>query len=760
MPYIANGREVSVIAGPVTHIGQQLADGASVVDRWLGVQYAEHPIFGARWRPAVDYTHPAGTFRGFAEPLGERLAYLNIWRPAAVAPLGGWPVVVWMHDAGQAKPDGAALAALGCLVVVVEYPSGPLGVFWAPSDGAPVGISHSFLASALRWINRRIWAFGGSRRRLTLAGGKAALLLSEDPAAAGLFTRAWYHNAGGDQQRWTAEAAGGTPGYTQLMSSFRSALQGLSGAIPGHADLGRKADHWYVDAGKVFRSPDGSRFVARGAVIQPSTYVLHEYRTDYRYRTRFGQVTRPDGTVVATGAATGISEPTYSGKHNWISAAYTTDQVNRMADAGINCVIINLEPACRYSPAYIDPIDGLAYPSEMDQIDQTIDAATARGMAVMLRQANDQAPRQQVTEFMVWLVERYRDRPNIWLNPANEHNCFGIRQPDGSLVGNPNCKIGYVWADDIGAHIKAMRGAGWTAPIVINTIGWSGDAATVLRYMDGRAEFWSDPNLIIGMHHYKRAGDPDFNTARRAETEAAWQPVLDSRYCSLVEECGPNNLGIRDLDPGLNPPNSGDQAEWAETQLYFQQFFPWLGAKIEAGRSHGFIAFNWGAYDPVQQRHRENSLRRVGSDNAWTGWGELYRDHYLTRGYGASFATLKAAIGAVGYPEAVRRHMPAAHASSGGAQRQRLAAEGVRVLYDTAIQAPPHLPAVPMVFAADEDNRAAAEAMINAVPGSAFGVATEADHPLGGGAVSQALYRLSLSGNPGIPSGQMTSVAS
>ena len=215
-----------------THVQQGIVSGieGNGVAAFLGVPYAAAPVGSLRWRrpaapPAwqdarradrfaancMQRMTPAGIGPWTSEYLAhgkvsEDCLFLNIWTPArSVAER--LPVLVWIHGgafySGSASVpiyDGQALAALGVIVVSLNY---RLGVFGFLADsrlsveaGQPGSGDYGLLDqnAALRWIQANIAAFGGDSGRVTVAGQSAGAIsvmaLLRSPLAKGLFARA------------------------------------------------------------------------------------------------------------------------------------------------------------------------------------------------------------------------------------------------------------------------------------------------------------------------------------------------------------------------------------------------------------------------------------------------------------------------------------------------------------------------------------------------------------------------------------------
>lgn len=192
------------------------------VTRFLGLPYAAPPVGPLRLRsprPPAPWTGlrdggiaaPASlqTLGGnqvwMNEPIAcqdEDCLYLNVWTPDTA---GRAPVLFWLHG-GQTRNghgaapgiDGAALAALGLVVVTINYRLGALGGLAHPAleDGhsglcANWGLQDKL--AALTWVQRSIAAFGGDPARVTLAGQSSgaanAALIAQHRLAAGQYAR-------------------------------------------------------------------------------------------------------------------------------------------------------------------------------------------------------------------------------------------------------------------------------------------------------------------------------------------------------------------------------------------------------------------------------------------------------------------------------------------------------------------------------------------------------------------------------------------
>lgn len=204
-----------------------VVEGSLTVYR--GVPFAAAPLGDLRWRPPqrpapwkgvrhASSFAPACLQKGVSMPgeappaTSEDCLYLNIWTPARTAQQR-LPVMVWIHGGGYTNGSasmplywGDRLAQRGIVVVTIAYRLGPLGFLAHPELTAesPVRSSGNYglldQIAALEWIQRNIGAFGGDRRRVTIAGQSAGAMavsiLMASPRAHGLFQRAIAQSGG------------------------------------------------------------------------------------------------------------------------------------------------------------------------------------------------------------------------------------------------------------------------------------------------------------------------------------------------------------------------------------------------------------------------------------------------------------------------------------------------------------------------------------------------------------------------------------
>jgi para-nitrobenzyl esterase len=190
---------------------------------YKGIPFAAPPVGDLRWRPPQPVqpwkssrpTHAFGynSLQGivfpdidpFAVGVSEDCLYLNVWTPAAPASNTRLPVFFWIHGGGFAvgsgsepRYDGAALAALGIVVITVNHRLNALGFLAHESLTQEQGASGNYgkldCIAALKWVKTNIENFGGDPDAVTIGGESAGSMmvsmLMSSPLAKGLFHRA------------------------------------------------------------------------------------------------------------------------------------------------------------------------------------------------------------------------------------------------------------------------------------------------------------------------------------------------------------------------------------------------------------------------------------------------------------------------------------------------------------------------------------------------------------------------------------------
>src|SRR3984957_20320284 len=213
---------------------------AGRTDAFLGIPYAAPPVGPLRWRPpqpAAPWTgiraatafapHCPQPPSGFGlSSTSENCLYLNVFTPADARHGGpGLPGMVWVHGGSFLVGESndyipAGLVRRGVIVVTINYRLGALGFLadsaLASRPGGPSG-DYGLMdqQAALRWVQRNIARFGGSRHDVTLSGessgGLSVLSQLVSPGARGLFAPAIAESGTYDVTQAplaTAEAAG------------------------------------------------------------------------------------------------------------------------------------------------------------------------------------------------------------------------------------------------------------------------------------------------------------------------------------------------------------------------------------------------------------------------------------------------------------------------------------------------------------------------------------------------------------------------
>jgi para-nitrobenzyl esterase len=215
--------EISALGGRVRGL---MEDEVRV---FRGIRYAEPPVGPFRWKPPqrlasrpaiIDATvfgpdAPQEALNtGFAgtrsDGQSEDCLSLNIWSPTRAKQL---PVMVWIHGGGfvggsgsNITFDGRRLAALGIVVVTINYRCGVFGYLCHPElaaqSGRGVSGNYGLLdqLAALKWVRDHIADFGGDPGNVTAFGESAGATsishLLTSPLARGLIDKAILQSPG------------------------------------------------------------------------------------------------------------------------------------------------------------------------------------------------------------------------------------------------------------------------------------------------------------------------------------------------------------------------------------------------------------------------------------------------------------------------------------------------------------------------------------------------------------------------------------
>ncbi len=219
----SESRALAATATVTTDSGPVEGLVTTAMTEFLGIPFAAPPTGDLRWQPPQPPTpwttprdatvfgnHCPQAFSPFGlETDTEDCLVLNVYVPVhhgfPADARRHRPVMVWIHggafSVGESDVyDPARLVAQDVVVVTINYRLGALGFLAHPALTAesPDGVSGNYglldQQAALRWVQRNIASFGGSRHKVTIfgesAGGLSVHAHLVSPLAAGLFQRA------------------------------------------------------------------------------------------------------------------------------------------------------------------------------------------------------------------------------------------------------------------------------------------------------------------------------------------------------------------------------------------------------------------------------------------------------------------------------------------------------------------------------------------------------------------------------------------
>jgi len=217
MPFAGAGAD----AAPAPHVaettsGRFKGQVSGDVVSYLGIPYAQPPVGALRFqspkpfKPATDIVNADRFGAASVQTLppyvtwiyptptqqGEDCLTVNVWTPANASRT---PVIVWLHGGAwrtgaTSMPlmNGQALAALGVVVVTVNFRLGALGGLSHPDladsdNGSTANWQLQDQMAALEWVHRNAAAFGGDAGNICLmgqsAGGTSAAVIAQNPAS-------------------------------------------------------------------------------------------------------------------------------------------------------------------------------------------------------------------------------------------------------------------------------------------------------------------------------------------------------------------------------------------------------------------------------------------------------------------------------------------------------------------------------------------------------------------------------------------------
>ncbi len=399
--------------------------------------------------------------------------------------------------------------------------------------------------------------------------------------------------------------------------------------------------------------PGGDSFVVRGVSMFDYLFVSYEPRSDYRFRQVLSPLPPP-----------GISGPTYGGRTIYISEENVKFQLDAARTLGVNLIRLSVEPAMEFaSISYLDPSNGLTYPSDFDMLDVIINYASSIGIVVQLQNGNDLCPVAFSLDFMRTLISRYWQNPYVWICPANELN--------GAVNGGVNVYNTAFWQSTMGSYMTVLRGplasgsGRFRNPVVIGPTAWSHDLNAVDAILQTDGRFRNDQNMIIGIHQYQvNKNTTSFRNTDLASTTTEWfQYVGKGKYCIIIDEVGINNWGLP-YDPNLNPSmSSPDLTVWNNMQLWAIDFLDWVSNSCQSAGLAGCNGLNWNSWIDGMGIYDYNSMHQAGF--ALSTWGDIYRKNYLQHELNTSWTkflpVVSAHTGTLGTISAVGQYMIVGH---------------------------------------------------------------------------------------------------
>lgn len=232
-------------------------------------------------------------------------------------------------------------------------------------------------------------------------------------------------------------------------------------------------------------------------------------------------------------------------------------------------------------------------PDYLQELDNVVNLATQRGMVIEL--ANSLTDDFSTSlRFVGSIAARYKDNTYVWIEPMNEPNC--------ESGDHSRCSDWKFWQFQHLEYIRAIREAGNTAPIVVNTIYHSSDLRQIGTYV------LNDSNIVYGIHSYANQ-NVTFTLQEQRISDQYWAD-FSSTVPVIVDE-----VGIYDGRGTYHP-------------TWNLRFLDYLTTWVKTRQGAGVVAYNW-------YTDEDNSMtgdwRHNNSNDVLTVWGTMYSERYLQK---------------------------------------------------------------------------------------------------------------------------------
>lgn len=265
--------------------------------------------------------------------------------------------------------------------------------------------------------------------------------------------------------------------------------------------------------------------------------------------------------------------------------------LNNLKLAGVNLVRILISADYTNMP----PGDPNYVADYMQELDNVVQWTTQRGMVAEIANSFTRDFNTSL-QFVRQLAARYKSNPYVWIEPMNEPNCdIGTGDPS-------KCSDWAYWQQQQQQYVEAIREAGMTSPIVVNTIDWSWNLSKIASYP------LHDSNIIYGAHRYPDAHTNfTFNAVDQADCDREWAN-LSGQFAIIVDEVGIVNNGKTYLSWG---------------QGFIDYVTNWVSKRGGAGA----VAF---VYYWSDGNTLTGDPQHYHSNSVLTRWGEIFYNSYVT----------------------------------------------------------------------------------------------------------------------------------